>query len=94
MRVKWLRTALQNLTTEAEYIAQDNPAAAAELVTSVVKAVARLARYPASGRAGRVIGTRELVIPSTPYIVPYRVRLGVIEILRVLHSARKWPKQF
>ena len=94
MRVRWLRTALQNLIAEAEYISQDNPTAAAELVSSITNAVAQLKRYPALGRPGRVSGTRELVVSHTPYIVPYRVRLGVIEIVRVFHSSREWPKEF
>lgn len=43
------------------------------------------------GRAGRVAGTRELVVADTPYIIPYRVRGDAVEILRVFHAARKWP---
>jgi toxin ParE1/3/4 len=35
--------------------------------------------------------TRELIIPETPYIIPYRIHDGQIEILRVFHTARKWP---
>ena len=35
--------------------------------------------------------TRELVIGSLPYVIPYRVRDGDIEILRVLHTSRRWP---
>ena len=54
-------------------------------------AVELLATHPASGRIGRVPGTRELVITGTPYIVPYRVRGDAVEILRVFHGARKWP---
>ena len=66
MRVRWLRTALQNLIAEAEDISQDNPTAAAELVSSITNAVAQLTRYPALGRPGRVSGTRELVVSHTP----------------------------
>ena len=91
MRIKWLRTALANLNAEAEYIAQDDPAAASRVVNLIVEAVKRLREFPASGRPGRVPGTRELVIPGTPYIVPYRVRGDSVEILRVFHAARRWP---
>ena len=52
-----------------------------------------LAQHPALGRPGRVEGTRELVVPDTPYLVPYRVRGHAVEILRVFHGARKWPKK-
>ncbi|MDQ7827232.1 MAG: type II toxin-antitoxin system RelE/ParE family toxin [Candidatus Eremiobacteraeota bacterium] len=46
------------------------------------------------GRPGRVPGTRELVVPGTKYIVAYRVRHRSLQILRVLHGARKWPEEF
>jgi toxin ParE1/3/4 len=85
---------LANLNAEAEYIAQDNPEAAAHMVAAVVSAVNHLAEYPAMGRAGRVPGTRELVALDTPYIIPYRVREGTVEILRVFHAARRWPSGF
>jgi toxin ParE1/3/4 len=94
VRVRWLQTALSNLSAEAEYIAQDSPTAATQVVSAIVEATERLNRYPALGRPGRVSGTRELVVLGTPYIVPYRVRGGVVELLRVFHAARKWPAHF
>lgn len=94
MRVRWLRKALANLEAEADYIAQDNPAAANRIVQSVLHAVSLLRKNPALGRSGRVAGTRELVVSGTPYIVPYRVRGDTVEILRVFHGARKWPGKF
>jgi toxin ParE1/3/4 len=94
VRVKWLRTALRNLEVEAEYIAQENPEAAARVVERVRDAVQKLADHPALGRPGRVSGTRDLVVTGTPYIVPYRVRGNVVEVLRVQHAARKWPEKF
>jgi toxin ParE1/3/4 len=94
VRVKWLRTALTNLDAEAEYIARDNPAAAARIVTAIATAVDQLTKYSAMGRPGRVPGTRELVVPDTPFIVPYRIRGNVVEVLRIFHAARKWPSGF
>jgi len=94
VRVRWLRVALANLDAEAEYIAQDNPAAARRVVQKILRAVDLLKENPAMGRAGRVAGTRELVVAETPYILPYRVRGDAVEILRVFHAARKWPERF
>ena len=94
MRVRWLRNALANLDAEAEYISQDEPSSAARMVAAVHRSVQNLARIPALGRPGRVVGTRELVVPGTPYVVPYRVRDNAVEVLRVFHGARKWPKRF
>ena len=94
MRVRWLRGALESLHAEAEFIAAENPRAAERVVASINARVARLSRYPALGRIGRVLGTRELVIHGTAYVVPYRVRGEQIEILRVYHAARRWPNEF
>ena len=89
MRVKWLRKASVNLETEGAYIAQDDPAAAGRIVLRILETVELLKKNPALGRAGRVEGTRELIVSGTPYIVPYRVREEVVEVLRVFHAARK-----
>ena len=94
MRVRWLRRTLRNLDEEAEYIARDDPDAAARIVDRIATSIERLATHPALGRTGRVPGTRELMLSGTPYVVPYRVRGETVEILRVFHGARKWPEKF
>ena len=93
MRVEWLRAAINNLDALAEYISRDNPAAE-RTVAAIRSAVEDLERFPSSGRPGRISGTRELVVSGTPYIVPYRVRGDVVQLIRVFHAARKWPSQF
>jgi len=49
-----------------------------------------LADFPATGRAGRIKGTREVVLRDIPYIIPYRVGQDV-EILTVMHAHQRWP---
>jgi toxin ParE1/3/4 len=94
MPVKWLRQALRNLDDEAAYIAQDSPQSAAAFVTHLTTSAEMLAAHPQMGRPGRMPGTRELVVTRFPYILPYRVRAQNVEILRVFHTARKWPQRF
>ena len=89
--VVWTRRADRNLSEIAEYIAEDNPAAAEQTVRHIVEQVSGLAFYPRLGRPGRVEGTRELVIRGTSYIAIYRVRERV-EVLRIRHAAQKWPE--
>jgi len=91
LRVKWLRQALLDLDEAHTYFAQDDHSAAAEIVVTIIKTVSLLKDQPGIGRAGRVPGTKELVIPNTPYIVPYRVQNTVVQILRVYHTSRRWP---
>lgn len=94
MEVYWLRTALRNFREEFEYIAAENPVAATLVAKRIRDAVTLLAENPALGRQGRVTGTRELVVPKTRYLVPYRVRHGRIEIIRVFHTSRKPPQNW
>ena len=93
MQVKWLKTALKNLNDEAAYIAQEDPAVARLAVQRLVDAINLLPDNPALGRPGRIHGTRELIVPVTRLLVPYRVkpRLQQIEILRVFHTSRRLP---
>lgn len=94
MRIRWTLPALRDLEAIGDFIAKDNPAAAVQSVTHILDLTEALADHPHMGRAGRVPGTRELVITDTPFIVPYRVRDASIEVLAVFHGARRWPEGF
>lgn len=96
MQVKWLSKALQSLDDEAEHIAQEDPSAARLIVQRIINTINLLPDNPALGHPGRIHGTRELVVPDTRYIVPYRVRprLERIEILRIFHSSKRLPKRW
>lgn len=92
MKIVWTVPALRDLTAARAYIARENPVAATQQVSLILKAVAQLPMFPESARPGRRAGTRELVIPNTPFLVPYRIRGEVIEVLRVLHGRQAWPE--
>lgn len=94
MKVRWTAPALRDLEAIGDYVAQDKPAAAARLVGRIVDRVDLLAAHPHIGRTGRVAGTRELIIPNTPFVVPYRARGDEIHVLAVFHGARRWPDGF
>lgn len=92
MIVRWLKTARNNRFEQLDYIAADNPTAAARVDEEIERQTDLLAQFPKMGREGRVNGTRELVINRSPYIVVYRVKEDRIEIIRLLHGAQRWPK--
>lgn len=72
------------------FIAQDNVTAAIELDLQF-EAKAELARQrPTLYGAGRMKGTRELVVRPS-YVMVYRVLPNAVEFLRVLHTSRQWP---
>jgi addiction module RelE/StbE family toxin len=94
MKIRWSPTAISDLESIRGYIARDNPAAARKVATRIKDATSRLKDFPLSGRAGRVPGTRELVIPGTSYVVPYTIRENEVQIAAVLHGKQKWPETF
>jgi addiction module RelE/StbE family toxin len=88
MLLKWTKTALRSVDEIAGDIAKDNPKRATSFVVELQEAVTKLQVHPGMGRAGRVPGTRELVLHKN-YIAIYRVRGDGVEILRLHHAARK-----
>ncbi len=91
MVVIWLDRARHELLQIRDYIAADNPTAAEQAARRILETAERLRNTPHIGRPGRISGTREFVIARTPFIIVYRVRDQIIEILRVRHASRRWP---
>lgn len=94
MRIVFSPQARDDLRDIFLYIADDNPDAARALLKRIRRRIIDLNDGPHLGRTGRVPGTRELVIPGTPYIVPYQVSSDQLQILRVYHGFRRWPERF
>ncbi|PIO96961.1 type II toxin-antitoxin system RelE/ParE family toxin [Pleomorphomonas carboxyditropha] len=90
--IRWTKRAVRRLDLVGAHIARDDPEAAMRVVARIIAGVDLLAEQPAMGRVGRIKDTRELVFADIPYIVPYRVQSSAIEILTVMHTARKWPE--
>ena len=93
MTVVWSPRAIGHLAALRDYIARENPGAAARTAATLLAAVDRLAELPNLGRPGRVSGTRELVVPGTRYVIPYRVRGEGLEIIAVFHGRQRWPRR-
>ena len=72
------------------YIAQDNPTAAIDLDLEFEAKAENARLRPKLYKAGRVKGTREIVVRPN-YLMIYRVTGDVVEVLRVLHAAQQWP---
>ncbi|HLM97696.1 MAG TPA: type II toxin-antitoxin system RelE/ParE family toxin [Bryobacteraceae bacterium] len=92
MTVRWSQTALHDLDSLHDFVSEDRPSAAVDMVERILSGIDALSRHPEMGRKGRVVGTRELII--TPYVVAYRVRNDVAELIAIIHSARRWPGSF
>jgi addiction module RelE/StbE family toxin len=75
-----------------DYIAQDNPVAAIELDDEFEAKAEQARQRPTLYRAGRVRGTREIVVRPN-YVMVYRFddESDSVVLLRVLHAAQQWP---
>ena len=88
--IQWRLEALTDLTSILDYIAQRNKTAARDLHRAIDRAVSNLPGSPYLYRAGRVPGTRELVVHSN-YLVIYRITPAFIEIVAVAHTRQRYP---
>lgn len=86
--------AITDLDDICTFIADDDPQRAMILLARIEKRIEQLRDNLSLGRPGRVPGTRELVVPRTPFIVPYQMTGAMIEVLRVYHGAQPWPESF
>ncbi len=94
MIVRYTRQAVADLDEARANIMLERPAAAEAMVLHIREAIEGLRQFPGRGRHGRVAGTRELVIPGTPFIVPYPVTGRYVDVLAILHGRRMWPSSF
>jgi toxin ParE1/3/4 len=92
VKLRWTAVAADDLKSVHEYLSENAPAHADAMVQRILSSIEVLQRYPHLGRQGRLEGTRELVITGSPFIVFYRLRKNQVEVLGVLHAARKWPE--
>ena len=93
MRIEWRNKAYKDALDIVDYIDIGNPAAAFAVYEEIQKQISLLSENPHIGRPGRISGTRELIINRTPFIAAYFVAQNSIVILRILHSAQRWPKK-
>jgi toxin ParE1/3/4 len=91
--IVWSPRAIEHLAHLRAYIARDNPQAATRTAGTLLEAVERVAELPNLGRPGRVAGTRELVVPGTPFVISYRLGGDRLEVIAVFHGRQKWLKR-
>jgi toxin ParE1/3/4 len=91
--VRFSKEAHDDILRIHDYIAKENPSAAASVIAAIEQSTERLADFPLSGRTGAVEGTRELVLQRLPFIVVYRVT-ELVEIIAVFHAAQNIPRGF
>jgi len=95
LRLAFTRLAKLDLDALIVRIGEDDPATAAKVASRILDRIRLLRDQPEIGREGRRRGTRELVVEGTRHIVAYRIDAAQhqIQILRILHTSRRWPRR-
>lgn len=91
MQLRWSARAAGDLEHITHYLFEKTSQHAVRIIRSVYEDITTLKAFPNRGRPGKRAGTRELVIPSLPYVVIYQAQLDCIYIVRILQGAQKWP---
>ncbi len=89
--IVWTRPALTSLLEIARYIQIENPSAARRLASTIRARVARLEKFPESGRDVPEFpdsDLREIIVNDYRVIYRYLKAASRVEILAVRHGAR------
>ncbi|MBL8780144.1 MAG: type II toxin-antitoxin system RelE/ParE family toxin [Alphaproteobacteria bacterium] len=87
-RAQWRARALADLDRTHAWLSTLEYADADRTILRIRAAANSLCRLGDIGRPSRVTGLREMSVRGAPYVVVYRVRPGVIDILAVYHHAQ------
>ena len=90
-RIEPTRAALADFDAIYDHIAKENPRAAEDILRDMDHAIQRLVQQPKLGRIYRSRQLRFRLLVHGHYLIFYRERPGVIELVRVLDGRRNIP---
>ncbi len=82
---------LQTLSEVLEYYESQQKGLGGRFMSYYDAQIERIRDMPKIGRVGRAFGTRELVMQDFPFLIVYRVRKEYLEIINLIHQAKKYP---
>ena len=90
MKVVWTDTAKRNLRTIYDYIAQDSPVYARQIVDRLTSRSKQIRAFPLSGRVVPEFAVDEIrELFERPYRIIYYIRPDSIEVIAVVHMSRR-----
>jgi toxin ParE1/3/4 len=92
MKLQLLANATRDLRDIFEFIEQDSPETARDVARRLMKSMQLLAQNPSLGRPSKTKAIREWSVPDLPYVVPYRVKGDIVQIIRIYHTRRQRPE--
>lgn len=68
------------------YQSRLGPAAADAVLAQIIEALEQLETFTGLGRPSQTPDVRELILSKFPFIAPYRLAYGEVQVLRILHQ--------
>ena len=94
MHVRLTDDAIADLVSLKDYLEPRSPQGLERMLSAIFTTMGQLETFPLIGHDGRIEGTREIIVPRTPFIVIYSIADELhIDIDRVLHGAMKYPPE-
>ncbi len=92
MKVHWTDRAKTRLKLIHEYIAQDAPLVATQVVERLIRRSQQIVKLPHTGRAVSEYQHEDLrEVLERPYRIIYRIRRDRIDVLTVMHYRQLLP---
>jgi toxin ParE1/3/4 len=89
MRLRWTPNAVEDLESIYAYLSKHRPIWAQSTIRLLYDAARSLRTMPDRGRAGKIAGTKELVLDRIPYLVIYQVTGQVVELIHIVHTSQE-----
>ena len=93
-QLQWSPEARSDMSGIDAYYRQLNPDFSRRVLAEAVAAGRTLLRHPHAGPVIDISGLRKWRAARTPYILFYRATETELRILRVIHAAQDWQKEF
>lgn len=94
MRLRLTNTAKDDLSEIRDYLEPRSVQGFTRVMSAIFTTMKQLESFPFLGRAGQVGDTREISVPSTKYLVIYRINEPYyIDVVRVMHTSRMYPSE-
>lgn len=88
MQIRWTPASVSDMQQISDYLGEHHSAYRQPTMRKLYEAAGSLKLFPDRGRLGREPGTRELLLPPTPFIIAYPVQQNAVEILRIFHASQ------
>ena len=76
------------------YQSRLGPAAADAVLAQIIETLEQLETFTGLGRPSQTPDVRELIFSKFPFIAPYRLAYGEVQVLRILHQSIERPQDW